>query len=326
MEEVNFEKAFEVLKQIQSQVVPKAKYEKSQKEVEKLKSMLEDANGQVRGLVDELKNMRARWECEKEQMKAQHKEQKLKFDVVEAEKKRLEAVANNWEASYNEINLKLILKNHQFNSLTVDDRKRKADEAQKCSIGTQTIKDEPNSVPTVNVPSSCSSCEKSSDVPTLFTELQNSPTKTSSVGLKRNRSESEGQGRRKSKRMNTSKIFNCESCFYDLEYTLEYGEGGKRIFRDSSDYIKTFSSVRDLRLHIIQEHGLSREDLCKKKSCPETKNHDYCQPHGGLVCGTCARTFEREDDLNVHVKFTHADFATMNNDQLLEVYDMLVGG
>ena len=327
MEEVNFEKAFEVLKQIQSQVVPKAKYEESQNEVEKLKSMLEDANGQVRGLVGELKNMRARWECEKELMKAQNEEQKLKFDVVEAEKKRLEAVANNWEASYNEINLKLILKNHQFNSLTTDDRKCKADEAEKSSIGTQTIKDEPNFIPAVNVPSSCSSCQTSPDIPTLFTELQNSPT-TSSAGKssvgKRKRSGSGDQGRRKSKRINAQKIFNCQSCFYKWADGIEY-DGDKKInAHDPSDYLTTFSSLRDLKLHLVEKHGWSRNGFCKKKSCHETKIHNYYRAHGDLVCGTCARTFEREDDLDVHVKFTHADFATMNNDQLLEVYDKLV--
>ena len=317
MEEVNFEKAFEVLKQIQSQVVPKAKYEESQNEVEKLKSMLEDANGQVRGLVDELKNMRARWECEKEQMKAQHKEQKLKFDVVEAEKKRLEAVANNWEASYNEINLKLILKNHQFNSLTVDDRKRKADEAQKCSIGTQTIKEEPDSVAAVNVPSSCSSCEKSSDVPTLFTELQNSPTITESVGIKRKRSESASQDRRKSKRMNTKKIFNCEFCICDWSDAFEEGN---RDVTDSSDYISSFSSVRELKVHMIEEHGRLRENFCKKKSCLEEKNH---RSHGDLVCDTCGRTFEFEWRLDAHKTVVHGNIPKMSIDQLLEVHDLV---
>ena len=185
MEGANFEKVFEDLKTIQSKVVPKAKYEESQNEVEKLKSLLEVANGQVRGLVEELKNVRTKRDSEKEELrqktkisnskilkeiaelKAQREEQKLKFDVVEAEKKRLEAESNNWEARYNEINLKLILKNHQLNSLSADGRKSKTSEAQKHSTGTQTIKKEPAlSIGTVNVPSS--------------TE-QTSPTATSSV-------------------------------------------------------------------------------------------------------------------------------------------------
>ena len=318
MEEINFEKAFEVLKQIESQVVPKAKYEESQNEVEKLKSMLEDANGQVRGLVDEFKNMRARWECEKEQMKAQHKEQKLKFDVVEAEKKRLEAVANNWEASYNEINLKLTLKNHQFNSLTAENSKSKADETQKCSIGTQTIKEEPDYVPAVNVPSSCSSSEKSPDVPTLFTELQNSPTITNFVGIKRKRSESANQDRRKSKRMNTKKIFNCEFCISDWSDAFEEGN---RDVTDSSDYISSFSSVRELKVHMIEEHGRLRENFCKKKSCLGEKNH---RSHGDLVCDTCGRTFHFEWHLDAHNKLVHGNIPKMSIDQLSEVHDLIL--
>ena len=158
MEGINFEKVFEDLKTIQSKVVPKAKYEESQKEVEKLKSLLEVANGQVRGLVEELKNVRTKCDSEKEELrqktkiansktlkeiaelKVQREEQKLKFDVVEAEKKRLEAESNNWEARYNEINLKLKLKNHQFNLLSADGEKSKNGEAQKRTAGTQTIK------------------------------------------------------------------------------------------------------------------------------------------------------------------------------------------
>ena len=139
MEVINFEKVFEDLKTIQSKVVPKAKYEDSQNEIENLKSLLKDADGQVQVLLNKLQTMRNRWDSEKwelnkklkmanceadlilkemDKLKVQHEEQKLKFDVVEAEKKRLEAVANNWEASYNEINLKLKLKNHQLNQPT----------------------------------------------------------------------------------------------------------------------------------------------------------------------------------------------------------------
>ena len=71
MEKINFEKVFEDLKTIQSNVVPKSQYEESQLEIERLKSLLTDANGQVQTLSDDLVNLRTKvkvLETEKEEL------------------------------------------------------------------------------------------------------------------------------------------------------------------------------------------------------------------------------------------------------------------
>ena len=377
MEVVNFEKVFEDLKTIQSKVVPKAKYEDSQNEIEKLKSLLKYANGQVRGLVDELQTVRTRLEREKgelnkklkmanceadlilkemDKLKVQHEEQKLKFDVVEAEKKRLEAVANNWEASYNEMYLKLKLKNHQLNSLSSEGRKNKAVEGQKCSIGTQTIKKEPASISAVNNPSSFSGSQTSADIQNLST-VQNSSTATNSLQqnsrssavysssmeacfkiqaglrIKRKRFESEGQ-ERKSKRINNQKFFNCEHCSY--EWSTKFGEQMQQKRRLKEDIqtldskpgpfecISTFSTLWELKSHIVEVHGWSYDEFCKEKSCLQHKEHTEREHyskgslrgsyilHGDLACDTCEVTFECKYDLASHVKLIHGNIAQMS--------------
>ena len=196
--------------------------------------MLEDANGQVRGLVDELKIMRTKCESETEELnkkmnmanckilkeivelKAQREEQKLKFDVVEAEKKRLQAESKNWEARYNEIELQLKLKNHQLNSLYADSEKRKIGEAQKRSTGTQTIKKEPGFIGAVNIPLSTVLTS-----PSTMSSLQQNPRSAvvrgpslaacfnmqAKLGIKRKRFESESPERSNSDRNGTQKIF-----------------------------------------------------------------------------------------------------------------------
>ena len=114
MEEINFEKVFEDLKTIRSNVVPKSQYEEAQLEIERLKSLLQDAYGQVKTLADDLVTVRAKANAldtekeelnknlkmanlesglilkELEQLKAQHEEDKLKVDLIEAENKRLQ--------------------------------------------------------------------------------------------------------------------------------------------------------------------------------------------------------------------------------------------
>ena len=350
MEGINFEKVFEDLKTIQSKVVPKAQYAESQNEVEKLKSLLEVGNGQVRGLVDELKNVRTKRDSEKEELrqktkianskilkeitelKAQREEQKLKFDVVEAEKGRLEAESNNWEARYNEINLKLKLKNHQLNLLSPDGRKSKIGEAQKRSTGTQTKK-EPESIGIVNVPSST---EQSS--PTATNSVQKN-TKSAVVrgpsleacfnmqaklGIKRKRFESESPERRISERLSKQKIFNCADCI--AEWADEFEE--KQLIGESLDpmkYMSKFPSAEKLKSHMIEKHYWKVDAFCKKKNCLQAKDEymfNSCFPHGDLVCDTCEKTFMEDDDLKIHSKMIHGNVTQMSCDELLELKEV----
>ena len=48
MEEINFEKVFEDLKTIRSNVVPKSQYEEAQLEIERLKSLLQAEKGEIK--------------------------------------------------------------------------------------------------------------------------------------------------------------------------------------------------------------------------------------------------------------------------------------
>ena len=346
MDGANFEKVFEDLKTIQSKVVSKAKYEESQNEVEKLKSLLEVANGQVRGLVEELKNMRTKRDSEKEELrqkmkianskilkeiaelKAQREEQKLNFDVVEAEKKRIEAESNNWEARYNEINLKLKLKNHQLKSMSADGRKSKTSEAQKRSTGTQTIKNEPVlSIGTVNVPSSTEQTSPSSVQKNPKSAVVRGPSleacfnMQAKLGIKRKRFESESPERRISERLNKQKIFNCADCI--AEWADEFEE--RQLIGESLDpmkYISKFPSAEKLKLHMIEKHFWKVDAFCKEKNCLQADDKyifNNCFPHGDLVCDTCEKTFMEHDDLEIHSKMIHGNVTQMSCDELLEL-------
>ena len=141
MEKINFEKVFEDLKTIQSNVVPKSQYEESQLEIERLKSLLTDANGQVQTLSDDLVNLRTKvkvLETEKEELnknlkmanlesglilkefeklKAQYEEDKLKFNLIKAENKRLQVSLQSWKSNNDVLTWRLKLKSHQLDSL-----------------------------------------------------------------------------------------------------------------------------------------------------------------------------------------------------------------
>ena len=260
-------------------------------------------------------------------------EQQLKLDIVDAEKKRLEAASNNWEASFNEINLKYKLKTHQFNSLAANRRNIQLDEKSKSSIGTQTIKEEPKSIGSigvVNVPRSCSSqhatpnLSKSSKTiqPNAETEANN----TLNAGAKRKRSEirdSENQERRKSQRMDN---FVCETCIYD--WGNKYKNPSSKLLPDPANHIATFTSIRDLKLHMVEKHkdGLfkSHASICNQKNCVQFKNHESykCHPHGDLTCNTCGVTFKFKNDLARHIKLVHCNISKMSIDKLLKLHDL----
>ena len=227
MEKVIFEKVFEDLKTIQSNVVPKSQYEKAQLEIERLKPLLKDANGQVQTLSDDFVTVRTKVKVletenqelnknlkmanlesglilkEFEKLKAEYEEDKLKFDLVKAENKRLLVSLQGWKSNNDVLTWRLKLKGHQLNSLNANIRKNETPEKSSSSIGTQTIKEEPKAVGILNVPTSCSPIEsrKSAPRPTKKPNCKQETMKAT-LGAKRKKFESETQERRKSKRLN----------------------------------------------------------------------------------------------------------------------------
>ena len=89
----------------------------------------------------------------------------LKIDVLQAEMKALEAERKTFEVKFDAVSSKLKLKTHEYDSLLKSKTKSQdikifvtpESQVQKSSIGTQTIKQEPEEIGVVNVPASLSS-------------------------------------------------------------------------------------------------------------------------------------------------------------------------
>ena len=147
----------------------------------------------------------------------------------------------------------------------------------------------------------------------------------------------EDQGRKS----NTRKIFNCGACIAD--WGEEFGEkwrqsGDKTGIRTcifevldstigSIKNICTFSSLGELKSHVVEVHDWSHDDFCKEKSCLQFKDHeehDDDDPgiyiHGDRVCDTCEVTFEDEFDLECHVKLIHGNIVQMKKVQVLGLF------
>ena len=130
----------EIFENIKSNLVPKAQYEESQLEIERLKSELENVK-------ENLKRTESKYE-----------KQQLRIGIIEAEKECLESEKKTFQLKSNELSLKLKLKTNQFDSL-LSTRKTscKSNDPQKISTGTQTVKEEPTEIGIVNVPASLTS-------------------------------------------------------------------------------------------------------------------------------------------------------------------------
>ena len=363
MEEINFEKVFEDLKTIQSNVVPKSQFEEAQLEIERLKLLLQDAYGQVETLADDLAAVRTKanaLETEKEELiknlkmanlesglilkefeklKAQHEEDKLKVDLINAENKRLQLSFQSWKSNNDVLTWRLKLKSHQLDSLNANIRKNDSPEKRHCSIGTQTIKEEPESIGVVNVPGSCSSRKMGADVPKSSTtatamhsklETRKSLNAKAKVGEKRKNFQPANQERRKSQRI-IPKQFVCETCIYDWGKEFEFQRGfSHENLPNPIDHISTFLSSRQLRLHMTEKHNydeIYHGSICADKNCLQFNNRKQPEyncvsqfPHGDIVCDTCKVTFKFEQDLNRHVQLVHCNISEMGRSYFRKLY------
>ena len=91
-------------------------------------------------------------------MKSNYEEQKLKIDIIQAEKECLESEKKTFELKFNELSLKLKLKTNQYDSLLSSEKTDcESNDTELMSSGTQTVKEEPHEIGIVNNPTSTSS-------------------------------------------------------------------------------------------------------------------------------------------------------------------------
>ena len=284
----------EVFETIKSNLVPKVELVKSKLENAHLKSELEIAK-------EELKKIKLKYE-----------EEKLKNDIIQAEKESLESEKKTFELKFNELSLKLKLKSSQYDSLLSSE---KTGCKSTMSAETQTVKEEPSEIGTVNVPASSSS----------------------GIGTKRTSSVSADDQRKKAKRKKTvrsnsttgagilksiqnERKFTCEECIDLWGEQIEEDFGGDPDREDAPDprQISAFSSFEALKTHHINVHDAVRELFCEEKSCLHYREH-LRGPHGKNICGICDSSFKFKKHLDQHVASGHADH-DMTKKQFYDLY------
>ena len=153
--------------------------------------------------------------------------------------------------------------------------------------------------------------------------------------------ESEDANEDQGRKSNTRKIFNCGACIADWgdEFGEKWRQSGDKtgirtcIFEaldstiGSIENICTFSSLGELKSHVVEVHNWSHDDFCKEKSCLQYKDHEEHEDddpgiyiHGDRVCDTCEVTFEDEFDLECHVKLIHGNIVQMKKVQVLRLF------
>ena len=291
----------EIFETIKSNLVPKSVYEESRLEIGHLKSELENAK-------EELKKMKSKYE-----------EEKLKNDIIQAEKECLEAEKKTFELKFNELSLKLKLKSNQYDSLLSSGKTDcKSNDTEKISIGTQTVKQEPQDIGIVNIPTSTSEIG-TKRTSTVLADDQRKKAKRK----KTTRSDGTTRNTRKSSR-NEHK-FTCEHCIDKWRVAIKCEFGGdpdKEIVPDPRQIISTFSSFEALKNHYTFLHGLSANS-CHEKKCLYFNGHNRYgkgAPHGKNICKICDLSFEFQTHLDQHMAYGHANLDVTKQ----QFYDLLL--
>ena len=276
----------------------KALYEESQIEIEHLKSFLE--------------------KTEKKQEK--YEEQNLRNDILqaekeslEAEKEKLEAEKKTFELKFNEISLKLKLKTKEYDSLLSSGKTDcKANDTERISAGSQTIKEEPTEIGIVNVP-----CSPRSSTGLGSKRPNSSPADEQRKIAKRKKTTNTSRNNRKSSQ-NKPK-FTCERCIIDwgleIEYDFEKNPEDNGV-PDPKEVILTFNTFEAYKNHVMDSvtgHnivGLS----CNEKSCLQEADHgvksrlgNSIASHGDIVCKICDLSFKFQQHHDHHMEVEHAD-------------------
>ena len=341
MTEMAFEKVFEV---IQSNLVPKSQYDKSQNEIAGMKSQLEKAKKAL------LKT------------KLDFAQQTLAIDILNAEKISLEAEKKTLEVKFNEVSLKLKQKNNQYESLL---KSKKFDcetgyrndcnpnSMEKVSTGTQTIKREPTEIGVVNVPASSSSrsspankqqrCNEqaATNEPAAANEpavdepavgepaarkkaINEQPVnqQATKTGTKRAGSfESDSNAKRKrtsksiSQKSKRSKPkITCLDCVTNWGVQIEEKfdfDPDKKGAPDPKQHIESFTSFRNYRLHLIKKHHRHENYI--------NDFYEFEKQNAELSCELCGLHCYTESMLEKHSKLEHVDL-NLTNKEIFELY------
>ena len=293
----------EIFETIKSNLVPKALYEESKLEIERMKTLLQKA--------------------EKKQEKFE--EQKLRIDIIqaekvslEAEKEKLEAEKKTFELKFNEISLKLKLKTNQYDSLLSSGKTdSKSNATEKISTGSQTIKQEPTEIGIVNVPASSMSS------PGIGSKRPNSVSADEQRKIAKRKKTANTPRNTRESTQNRSK-FTCEECIDDWGLKIERDFGGdpnEKGAPDAKQFISTFNTFADYKNHVIDAHDSAGVTFCKERSCLHEDDHDKFSKasHGDIICKICDLSFKFQQHHDHHMEIAHAD-PNMTKKQFFDLY------
>ena len=298
----------EVFKLIKSTLVPNIEYEESKAEIGHLTSALENAKQNLR------------------EMESKYQEQKLYIEIIQAEKESLEAEKKTFEVKFNEVSLKLKLKNNQYNSLlTTEKAACKPKNPDQNTTGTQTVKEEPTEIGIVNFPAS------SKPTPRKGIKRTNSVSDHNEIqAVKRQKNAQTVYIPGKIRTQNKSK-FTCEDCieYWGMKVEKDFGGNPNMVgVPDPKQNISTFLSFEAYKNHKLYIHEDMEGDqhLCKEKSCLKNDSHSdpnnldlNSAPHGAIICKICDLSFKYKRHHDQHVQAEHADMA-MTTEQFYNLY------
>ena len=301
MSEPTYEKGFQA---IRSNLVPKSQFEEAQKEISILKLQLETAK--------------------KSAKKPEYDDQKLKIDIVRAEKETLEYERKTLKKQFKEVSLKLKQKTQEYDSLlktTQTDCSRSNKESQAIGI--------------VNVPAPSSS---RSDEPGMQPRS------------KRRISAGDNEKRTSAKRTKASKTatnkrtvvqqFSCEICLLSWGYKIdcdcdfENDQNNCGVPHPKTE-IATFATFKQYKDHYFTVHDeysqeqidngcYKTEDFCQEKSCLDSfEGSDqwvHTWPHGDINCAICGLSFEFMEHHDAHIKVEHANINMMSKKEVFDLF------
>ena len=308
------QKYTEVFEFIKLNLVPKNQFDESQKEIFRLKSALDTAT-------EKLNEMQLECEEQKDTIDIIQAEK----DSLQAEKENLEATKKTFEVKFNEVSLKLKQKTKQYDFLLKSQTKNQKD-AESITADIQKIKEEPNEIRIVNVPSSTPARQNGSTTKTGTKRVHPSKDEVQRTKAKRKKSmlskEAVPSSRTTTK---PPRKFSCESCLdnWGLEIKYHYlGNPEKSDAPDPKQNIQTFSSFEDYKNHHIVAHSLSLEYVCKEESCHLYSDHNDqgLWPHGDINCEICNLSFKLQKHHNEHMKFEHADINMLSNKETFDLF------
>ena len=290
MSEQTYKKVFEV---IQESLVPKTQLEESQNKILQLETMLEKATREL------------------EKVKSEYNGQKLTIEIIQAEKDSLQAEKRAIELKFNEVSLKLKKKTKENDLLSTKSNTAKS----SVLNGTKKIKVEPSEIGIVNVPASSSSRENDPTrnhapkiVPKVKIEPEETTTQTSTkphkTGTKRQNKTKDSSGassKRRKVKSNTSQnrtkatkkkpIFTCDECldnwgrYVVLQFKSDPKDSG---VPDPKETIHVFSTFKDYRAHLSDDHHIPVEAIDK----------EYSNPKNSFPCKICDCRFRLQHDLD----------------------------